>query len=708
MENEEISEEKVSESIDNAETKIKEIKEDTEIETEETTSELVDIFEQIQNKEAMAGRPYYLDYEYAHILITDKWKEKVGGIPQGTFLLAFYEENEEFVEALLLRVIDPIKLPAEDEVMGAIIDYYKDDKETSGSKSDIDVVTKVELSYSGLRCRVLGTFYKEDDEIIFGADIENFYSSYYYKAYKLKGEALEYIVNNGIDNFRIGKVRYSSSKRFQNDETDVPVFINPKDFFGKRTALFGMTRTGKSNTVKKIIESTTGVSEEYKKLKDTNKSKDVKEDEEDFRNPKKPIGQIIFDVNGEYANKNRQDRGTAIFEMFDDEMVDRWSFLYKKGFMVMKTNFYADIEEGFSQIKQHFSAHDRQFITNFLSVDLSEPDGTSRSETSRYERKLAAYRCCLKKAGFKPSNEYETLHFPGKKDINKMVENEGHGKHNPTKGIKIEDAINWFRTVWKNQNDQFFIDYKAGHKENKDWVDDDLKKLLIFLTRKDNPKRDGISDTDYWSSTSHGGYNVLRPLVKYHTDTIDKPYQEKIIKALRNGKIVIVDLSEGDPDVQEKYSEKISAKIFDDSMKNFAQNKINNFIQFYFEEAHNLFPKKDDKDLNQTYNRIAKEGAKLNLGIIYATQEVSSISSNILKNTQNWFISHLNNEDELRELKKYYDFEDFSKNLKRFSPKQDKGFVRMKLYSNPFVVPVQIDEFKVPMSSPINVKTPEE
>jgi hypothetical protein len=61
------------------------------------------------------------------------------------------------------------------------------------------------------------------------------------------------------------------------------------------------------------------------------------------------------------------------------------------------------------------------------------------------------------------------------------------------------------------------------------------------------------------------------------------------------------------------------------------------------EEPHNLFPKKNESDLTPIYNRIAKEGAKLNLGLVYATQEVSSTSANVLKNTQNWFVSHLNN-----------------------------------------------------------------
>jgi DNA helicase HerA-like ATPase len=113
----------------------------------------------------------------------------------------------------------------------------------------------------------------------------------------------------------------------------------------------------------------------------------------------------------------------------------------------------------------------------------------------------------------------------------------------------------------------------------------------------------------------------------------------------------------------------------------------------YFEEAHNLFPKREDKDLSQIYNRLAKEGGKLHLGLLYATQEASSISASILKNTQNWFVAHLNNDDELKEIQKYYDYVDFTDGLSRFSASTDKGFIRMKTYSNPFTVPVQIDRF---------------
>jgi hypothetical protein len=342
----------------------------------------------------------------------------------------------------------------------------------------------------------------------------------------------------------------------------------------------------------------------------------------------------------------------------------------------MKVNFYRDIVSGFELIRSHLSQSIGNYIESFRVVDFTKPEDYSTNSSSRirYDRRVSAYQCCLYRAGFPAPKDFK-VRFEGNDQLNRMVK--ADGTINPKAGISLEEASDWFTTIWDNyETDNYFSDYKR--KKGHEWADENLKAILVFLTRKRSPS--GNVNVD--------GYIKLRGISDLHTETVDKPFEEEIIEEIRKGKIIIIDLSQGNPEIQRLYSDRICKQIFANSMDRFIKNLPNNFVQFYFEEAHNLFPKKEDKDLSQTYSRLAKEGAKLNLGLIYATQEVSSISANILKNTQNWFITHLNNEDETKEIKKYYDFGDFAD-----SASSDKGYVRMKTYSNPFVVPVQVDRF---------------
>jgi hypothetical protein len=624
-----------------------------------------DIFNNGRDQATFVGHPFYFDYEKVKILVNDKWKHANGGIPAGAFLLCAYDGEPEVQEMVLVRVIGPTALPTDSDVIASMVEYYKEGPTPGPSSSKkLDSFTRYEFMFSGLECRVLGTYYHQEAKARFGADVENFYSSHNYSVFKPKGKVLEYIVNfregegipGGIDQVRLGCVRYSASRR-SDTGPEVPIYVSALDFVGKRTALFGMTRTGKSNTVKKILESVKDLSEKTIKGPDDQ--------------PLKPVGQIIFDINGEYANANQQDEGTAIFEMFNTETA-RYSLQEKEGFNVMKLNFYSDVEAGFGLIQSFLGEAQGDYVGSFLAVDLSDADPDDFSAKTRRDRVVAAYKACLYRAGF--TSDKQKVKFEGNKELNELA-----GGIDPSKGISYDDAATWFEAVWDAYGGhEFFERYQK--KNGRQWADEDLKNVLIFLTRKKVPgKAAGVS-----------GFRKLQPIKAYHSPANTASFEQEIVERLREGEIIIIDLSQGDPQLQATYSERICKRIFADAMDRFVANEAPNFIQLYFEEAHNLFPKKDDKDLSQIYNRLAKEGAKLRLGLVYATQEVSSISGNVLKNTQNWFVSHLNNKDELREVEKFYDFSDFVESIRR-AP--DRGFIRMKTYSNAFVVPVQIDRF---------------
>src|SRR5207249_3412242 len=64
--------------------------------------------------------------------------------------------------------------------------------------------------------------------------------------------------------FRIGTVRYTSTDRVHREHPTelVPVRIAPGDLLGRRTAVLGMTRTGKSTAIKRVVSVVKAVADE--------------------------------------------------------------------------------------------------------------------------------------------------------------------------------------------------------------------------------------------------------------------------------------------------------------------------------------------------------------------------------------------------------------------------------------------------------------
>ena len=108
-----------------------------------------------------------------------------------------------------------------------------------------------------------------------------------------------------------------------------------------------------------------------------------------------------------------------------------------------------------------------------------------------------------------------------------------------------------------------------------------------------------------------------------------------------------------------------------------------------------MLPKASEDDNNNIWARIAKEGAKFNIGMVYSTQEPSSLQTNILKNTENWFIAHLNNTDETKQISKFNDFADFTSSIINVA---EAGLIKVRTRSSYYTIPVHMDLFKAPLA----------
>jgi hypothetical protein len=640
-----------------------------------------DILARLIQKENFVGWTYSIDYETALVMTNDLWKANALGIPHNCFLIAASFDPEKFAnvpvedqEVILLRVLGSAKLPQDDDLVKTKIDYFKERKEIFNTDDrDIDDITLNELQFGGLKCRVLGTFFVSDEELWLGSDLESFATASRLNVYRPHDKALKHIVNYvnpirkrdseeaakelglgiNIQPFKIGEIRYTSTDRLHRRDPrskKVPVFVQPSDFLARRTAVLGMTRTGKSNMIKQMVSV-------VKRVADESGAK---------------IGQIIYDINGEYANANQQDVG-AIADIYPRNTV-RYRMLETPEFEELQNNFYIQLPDGFAIIRrvvEENNNHKQNDVAVFLNSAFDKPDQDDHSSYNRWEVRTAAYQVMLYLAGFQPPGSFK-VSFKANPDVQAAVNENAHQNfNNPSSGLTLPDAVDWFLAARDANKNQTLLSTSG-----KNWLDDDTKAILNMMKQRND------------NETFIKGYKVLMDARPYHSPRRAQEVGDEIYAHLLSGKIVILDLSVGDPNLREDISKQIARAIFNKSMQTFIEGRTPPNIVVYVEEAHNLVGK--GMDLTETWPRLAKEGAKYRIALVYATQEVSSMHPNILANTENWFITHINNLREVKELAQFYDFEDFSQSLIRA---QDVGFARVKTLSSPFVIPVQIDKF---------------
>ena len=190
---------------------------------------------------------------------------------------------------------------------------------------------------------------------------------------------------------------------------------------------------------------------------------------------------------------------------------------------------------------------------------------------------------------------------------------------------------------------------------------------------------------------------MIQAFRAYH-DKAAGNFISEIIECLDNAYTVILDLGNANPALMTYFSQELSAAIFYHQVNKFSNNDLgDHYVNLYFEEAHNLFPAKE-ADSGEIYRRLAKEGAKYHIGMVYSTQSPTTIDRDLLAQTENFFVAHLSSHDEVNALGRVnVAYESLKDDILRA---RTVGYVQMLSRSHRFVIPVQAKKFAVPPAGP--------
>jgi len=606
-----------------------------------------------------------IGYDTVTIITSDPYKIAVGGVPRNSLLIMVPSNYESLPPHFtLLRVLEAAPTPLSKEVQQTYFELQKK------SMPELDIFTQSELQWGALRTGVLGMFYPHTEnmnEVEFSGDLNNFVSAHKYRVYAPDVDLLKLITNCMVpeeNRFSIGDLRLTECRLPlpNKPQPQVEVFVSTKDFMGARTAMFGKTRLGKSNVVKLVAQSlidTTG----------------------DARN----VGQIVFDINGEYANDNPQDESRSLASGYPDRcVVYALTKKEKTESKPLRLDFYEHPESSHQIIATLLKEAGKDvsnYITSFLSVDVPSIESLKElppNQEKRARRKILMYWAILHRAGYIADFGKLRKLMKFNPEINETSRKTIYG----VSDVSQCPAVNSIETLAVEFEKGAETDRRTRLKSSsgKDLFDADDLAILGFLKPV---------------STVSTGPGIIQGFRKYH-DPKAGDFVDEIIRLLDNGQTVILDLGNAPPEVMEYFSVHLSKAIFHHQVEKFSNNALgNHYLQLYFEEAHNLFPARDEG--MDIYRRIAKEGAKYHIGMVYSTQSVSSINKDLLAQTENFFIAHLSSQEEVNLLGRVnVAYESLKDDILRA---KTVGYIRMLTRSHRFVVSVQARKF-TPRSEP--------
>ncbi len=602
-----------------------------------------------------------INEDQAHFLVdmTSLAQDVAEFLKVGAFLVLFRTRRPSIKPADMSEVLP--------QAIVCRIDGYA--STTAGNGQDCPVM---------LRLAVLGMFSTtfESSGVHFSRDVGQIYGASSYFAYLPSPELLDFIVNGTLGKgFKIqfGLLRQAESVSVSTG-VQSPMLINMPDIRGKRTAMFGKTRLGKSNAVKLLMQGM---------LEMTANTQDV--------------GQLVFDVNGEYANDNPQDGNRSIASTYEQrtdvyflahrDMDDKISSARR----YIRYNFYERTSECGALMTELLDSGvlSNEALRYFLQLEFpsftSYVNGNSPGNSPlRLLRRIQLLWTILYLAGFSYSEANLVKVSAGKwkaadlfnprfsQPLRMAMYQSIVGKPVPRAPSSLKDMARemevFARFCLSYQNDPNLVEGGVPMMEK----DEEIAMRFIVPEFGVGPR-------------------MLASCIPYHSE-VATDFLNDIIESLDQGRTVIVDLGSANQMVLQFFSRTLSVAVFRHQEAKFVTNQLNGrFVQLYFEEAHMIFPANKPGQVTDIYSRFAKEGAKFHIGIVYSTQSPSTVNSELLSQTENFFIGHISNKREFALLGEVQNtFTSVGETVLKF---RQPGFMQVLTHSHRYVIPVQARVF---------------
>jgi hypothetical protein len=241
-----------------------------------------------------------------------------------------------------------------------------------------------------------------------------------------------------------------------------------------------------------------------------------------------------------------------------------------------------------------------KYIQNFCQVKFEKPDKSMYSQDkeyysflTRYNRRVLAYRALLTKAGFSPPNNLKpTTKGLFKSDILEVMANITLEKKNKDKeqAIKLaaetlsKESPSWdslslafeglFYFLSTDNYTQFDTEYIKTSSTGESWADADLVRILEMFTFTK-------------------GANQIGKVRNQHTNDTSVDYASEIYNHLQAGRLVIIDQSSGEPEVNQSSAERIMWHIFRENQSLFVMAKKIYQILLFIWKRHIIFYLRD-------------------------------------------------------------------------------------------------------------------